>query len=145
MTKSFLHEDNHNLQPGPGVGHDQGGTENFRRGEHGGLAGGVDGHEQGDPFGRCADGPLLLGGIREGPQAAASGAAQRTGAEAVADARSAARAVPHDRLPVQALQHRTAERECGLHDGFRDGRLLREVDGVHENHPDVPEVRSFEI
>ncbi len=26
VTKS-LHEDNHNLQPRPGVGHDQGGTE----------------------------------------------------------------------------------------------------------------------
>ena len=50
----------------------------------------------------------------------------------------AARAVPYDRLPVQALQHRTAERERGLHDGFRDGRLLREVDGIHENHPDGP-------
>lgn len=27
VTNSNLHEDNHNLQPGPGVGHDQGGTE----------------------------------------------------------------------------------------------------------------------
>lgn len=27
VTKSLLHEDNHNLQPRPGVGHDQGGTE----------------------------------------------------------------------------------------------------------------------
>ena len=50
----------------------------------------------------------------------------------------AARAVPPDQLLVQALQHRTAKRERGLHDGFRDGRLLREVEGVHEDHPDGP-------
>ena len=54
------------------------------------------------------------------------------------DERPAARAVPYDRLPVQALQYLTAKRERGLHDGFRDGRLQREVDGVHEDHPDGP-------
>ena len=76
VTKSLLHEDNHNLQPGPGMGYDQGGTADLRRGEHEGPEGGVDGHEQGDPFGRCADGDFLFRGLREGPQAAAAGAAQ---------------------------------------------------------------------